>query len=434
MGMDYVTNTFTYLNDQPASLCWYHDHTMGATRLKPYLGLAAAYLILDNIDNGNTIIGQKVPSGYGKYHLPLVLQDKQFNADGSLYYPTQGISAVHPIWVPEFFGDTPVINGKAYPYLDAQPRRYRLRLLNGSQARFYNVCFKLDWHELPFWVIGSEGGLLPKPVQKSCLLIAPGERFDAIVDFTGIRLGSTVMMTNDAPAPYPMGDPANDTVTDLMKININTRVPANDRDDTVLPAKLKLPTIPRLTATPRLAPRDVVLKENTDEFDNPVEVLLNGYHFMDPTTDFIKADTTETWQWINLTIDAHPMHTHLVAFQVLNRQKFDVVQYRADWAGYLASGRLPALKPKLDQYLIGRPVPPDPEEMGFKDTVKAYPSMDPIDASYSYVTRVTAKFTLPMTSLLDYDKHTKNFGRWVYHCHILEHEENDMMRPFEVVK
>jgi spore coat protein A len=431
-GDDYVTDTFTYMNDQPASLIWYHDHTHGATRLKPYLGLAAGYLIFDDIDNGNTILGQKVPAGYGKYHLPLVLQDKQFNADGTLFYPTEGISATHPIWVPEFFGDTPVVNGKAYPYLDAQPRRYRLRLLNGSQARFYNVHFQLGGGDLPFWVIGSEGGLLPKSAPKVSLLIAPGERFDVIVDFTGIPLGSTVMMTNDAPAPYPMGDPENDTVPELMQININTAVPANDPDNTVLPANLKLPAIPRLAATPRLAPRDVVLKENTDESDNPTEVLLNGYHFMDPTTDFIKVGTTETWQWINLTVDAHPMHVHLVTFQVVNRQKFDVVQYRTDWAAYLASGRT-ALKPDVTNYLIGPPIPPDPEEMGYKDTVKAYPSLDPVDPSYSYVTRIRAKFTLPSTSILDYHWWTRNFGNWVYHCHILEHEENDMMRPFVVV-
>ena len=113
--MDYVTDTFTYMNDQPASLIWYHDHTMGATRFKPYLGLAAAYVLFDNVDTGETINGQKVPAGYGKYHLPLVIQDKEFNADGTLFYPTEGISPVHPVWVPEFFGDTPVINGKAYP-------------------------------------------------------------------------------------------------------------------------------------------------------------------------------------------------------------------------------------------------------------------------------------------------------------------------------
>ena len=134
--MDYAGDTFTYVNDQPAALLWYHDHTMGATRFKPYLGLAAAYVLFDGIDNGKTINGQKVPSGYGKYHLPLVLQDKTFKDDGSLYYPTEadGGSGGHPIWVPEFFGDTPVVNGEAYPYLDVQPRRYRLRLLNGSQA------------------------------------------------------------------------------------------------------------------------------------------------------------------------------------------------------------------------------------------------------------------------------------------------------------
>ena len=433
-GMDYITDTFTYLNDQPASLLWYHDHTMGSTRFKPYLGLAAAYLIVDNIDTGSTINGQNVPVGYGKYHLPLVLQDKQFNADGTLFYPTQGISAVHPIWVPEFFGDTPVINGKAYPYLDAQPRRYRLRLLNGSQARFYNLHFKLAGTDLPFWVIGSEGGLLPAPASKTSLLIAPGERYDVIVDFTGIPLHSTVMLTNDATAPEPMGDPANDVLPELMQININTAVPENDPDISVLPADLVLPAIPRLVATAGLPPRDVVLKENTDAFGNPIEVLLNGYHFMEPTTDFVKANTTEIWQWINLTVDLHPMHPHLVALQVLNRQKFDVLTYRTDWAAYLAAGRTPALKPDLNNYLIGQPIPPDTEEMGFKDTVKAYPSMDPLDSTYSYVTRTIAKFTLPATSLLDYNWKTKSYGKYVYHCHILEHEENDMMRPFEVVK
>ena len=421
-GMDYVTHMFTYLNDQPASMLWYHDHTMGATRLKPYLGLAAGYLIFDKVDNGTTINGQKVPSGYGKYQLPLVLQDKQFNDDGTLFYPTVGVT--HPKWVPEFFGDTPVVNGKAYPYLNAQPRRYRLRVLNGSQARFYNLHFQLDGNDLPFWVIGSEGGLLPKPAQKTGLLIAPGERFDVIVDFHRIPLGRTVMMTNDAAAPYPMGDPANDPVAELMKINVNTPVPAHDRDKTVRPVRLKLRRVARLTATRGLRPRDVVLKENADANDNPEEVLLNGYHFMDPTTDFVKRGTTETWRWINLTVDAHPMHMHLVTFQVVNRQAFDVERYKADWAAYLASGRT-TRKPNVAKYLVGTPLPPAPEEMGFKDTVKAYPG---------FVTRTRAKFTLPATSRLDYSRKTRSYGTWVYHCHILEHEENDMMRPFEVVK
>jgi len=340
--------------------------------------------------------------------------------------------------VPEFFGDTPVINGKAYPYLDAQPRRYRLRLLNGSQARFYNVQFKVGDTPAPdhgatdprpvltFHVIGSEQGLLPAPVATTSQLIAPGERFDVIVDFTGL-FGKTVMMTNNARAPYPDGDSA-DPVTELMKIKINTAVPANDPDLTVLPADLKLPAVPRLADTGLL--RDVVLMENHDDFDAPTGMLLNGYGFMDPTQDKIKAGTTETWQWINLTVDAHPMHPHLVASQVVNRQPFDVDTYTKDWLAYLASGRtLP--KPDVNgisslgvSYLTGPIEPPAPEEMGFKDTMKAPPG---------YVTRTRAKFALPATSLLDYNWRTKSFGNWVYHCHILEHEENDMMRPFEVV-
>ena len=424
-GPDYVTDTFIYTNDQPAALYWYHDHAWGVTRLQPYLGLAAAYLMLDNVDNGTTILSQKVPSG--PYHLPIVLQDKTFNDDGTLWYPTEGISDVHPIWVPEFFADTPVINGKAYPYLDAQPRRYRLRFLNGSQARFYNVHFDFDEHWLPFHIIGSEGGLLPKPVGTTSLLIAPGERFDVIADFTGLALGSVITMTNDANEPYPDGDAP--TVTQLMQIRINTAVPATDPDRTVPGALLKLPTVPRLSPTPKLPVREVVLKENTDEFGNPIEVLLNGYHFTDPVTDFLKVGTTETWAWINLTEDAHPMHTHLFTFQVLNRQALDVDAYTTAWLDYLASdtgsGRDPALKPNLNSYLINGVVPPAPEETGYKDTVKAYPG---------WVTRVRAKYTLASTSVLDFDPVTKSYGSWVYHCHILEHEENDMMRPFVVVK
>lgn len=432
-GMDYVTSTFTYMNDQPAALYWYHDHTMGATRLKPYLGLAAGYLILDDVDNGATILGQKVPSGYGKYHLPIVLQDKEFNADGTLFYPTEGISDVHPKWVPEFFGDTPVINGKAYPFLDAQPRRYRLRLLNGSQARFYNLHLQLDGRDLPFWVIGSDSGLLPAPAQTATLLIAPGERFDVIADFTGIPLGSVVMMTNDAQAPYPFGDPEND-LPELMRINISAPVPANDPDDTVSPAALRLPEVTRLAPTPNLAAREFVLKETMNDEEAPLHVYINGLGFEEPTTEFVKAGSTETWQWINLTGDAHPMHTHLVSFQVVNRQKFDVERYDADWAAYLASGRSAALKPVLDDYLIGEPLPPAPEEMGFKDTVKAYPSLDPEEETYSFVTRIIAKFDLPVLSKMDHNRKTKSYGKWVYHCHILEHEENEMMRPFEVVE
>lgn len=432
MGMDFVSDTFTYLNDQPASLLWYHDHTMGSTRFKPYLGLAGAYLITSSLDNGKTINGQRVPTGYGVYHLPIVIQDKTFNADGTLFYPTVGLTPTHPIWVPEFFGDTPVINGTAYPYLDVKPRRYRLRLLNGSQARFYNLHFQLGPQDLPFWVIGSEGGLLPAPAKKTGLVIAPGERFDIIVDFTGIPLGSDIMLANDALVPWPNGDPA-DNLPELMLIHVS--VPLDRPDISTRPAVLALPRVPRPYLPAGTKVQDIVLKETMDpDLDEPVEVKLNGYAFMDAVTEKVKAGSTQIWNFINLTGDAHPMHMHLVQFQVLNRQKFDVEAYTADWLAYLDSGRDPLLKPVLDNYLVGPLLPSAAEEKGFKDTVKCPPSLDPLDDSYSYVTRVAAKFVLPANSSLDFNPLTGSFGTWVYHCHILEHEENEMMRPFEVVK
>jgi spore coat protein A len=415
-GMDYVTDTFTYTNEQPASLLWYHDHAMGITRHNPYLGLAAGYLLLDSIDDGATINGQKVPVAGGPYHLPIIIQDKAFNANGTLFYPTVGLNAVHPIWVPEFFADVPVINGKAYPFLNAEPRRYRLRLLNGSQARFYNLKFVTAVGNLPFYVIGSEGGLLPAPVLKTSLLIAPGERFDAIVDFTGLAAGTIITLKNDAKAPYPAGQGG--ACTQLLQIRVN--LPLTSIDDTVPPASLVLPANPPLTPTPGVPPRDVVMQENMDPVTmTPIEVLLNGRHFTDPVADFVKAGTTEVWQFINLTGDAHPMHTHLVQFQTLNRQAINLAGYTTAWNNYLAGL---GAKPNLNNFLVGLPIAPAPEETGLKDTVKSYPGQ---------VTRIVATFNLPSTSALD--PVTGSYGKWVYHCHILEHEENDMMQPFEVI-
>jgi spore coat protein A len=209
---------------------------------------------------------------------------------------------------------------------------------------------------------------------------------------------------------------------------VGTPVSVTNPDLSVPAASLKLPAIARLVPTPGLREREVVGKETTDPVtDTPIEMKFNGYGSMDPTTDFVKAGTTETWDWINLTVDAHPMHVHLVSFQVVSRQALIVDGpdgYKAAWEAYLASGRQAALKPILSRYLTGPLLPPEPEEMGGKDTVKAYPG---------FVTRIRAKFDLPWTSILDMNFKKKNFGDWVYHCHILEHEENDMMRPFEVV-
>jgi spore coat protein A len=187
----------------------------------------------------------------------------------------------------------------------------------------------------------------------------------------------------------------------------------------VLPAQI--PPVP----TVGLPPRDVVLKENIDPVTlSPVEVRLNARAYTDPVEDFVTAGTTETWNFINLTVDAHPMHTHLVQFRVVSRQAISVPLYTADWYNWLAAGRNPAVEPLLANYLMGRPILPTGEEAGWKDTVKAYPGM---------VTTVVATFTVPSTATIRVIDGHNSYGKWVYHCHILEHEENDMMRPFEVV-
>src|SRR5919197_1376518 len=168
-GPHYITNTFTYYNEQRASMIWYHDHALGNTRTNVYAGLAGIYFIRDDQDTGEPSNPLGLPAG--PYELPLVLQDKTFNADGSMFYPTQGVTAYHPQWVPEFFGDVAVVNAKIWPFVDVEPRRYRLRIVNGSQSRFYNLQFadENSGRPLPFTQIGAEGGLLRAPVPMSSL-------------------------------------------------------------------------------------------------------------------------------------------------------------------------------------------------------------------------------------------------------------------------
>jgi spore coat protein A, manganese oxidase len=406
---------FEYTNAQPAANLWYHDHAMGITRLNVYAGLAGLYFIRDTFDTGISTPTNPLPAG--QYEIPLVIQDKQFNPDGSLFYPTIGVTATHPIWVPEFFGDTAVVNGHAFPFLNVEPRRYRFRIVNGSQARFYNLWLAGPGKSnLPLWVIGMEQSLLPAPVQLQTLLLAPGERADIIVDFTG-QVGATFTMSNDANTPYPGGGKrAGAKIPDIMQINVVS--PLVGTDNTTSPATLILPPIdPTPTPTPGSPMREIIMKETLDPVTlMPIHIRLNELWFNDPIEETPKSGTTETWQFINLTVDAHPMHMHLVKFKVVNRQAFNVLTYTTAYLAWVAAGRNPATKPVLANYLIGLPLPPAPEESGWKDTVKAYPGQ---------ITRVISTFDVPTGTALP--------AEYVYHCHILEHEENEMMRPMQVV-
>ena len=411
-GPHYITDTYTYYNEQLASMVWYHDHALGNTRTNVYAGLAGLYLIRDAQDTGKPDNPLGLPAG--GYEIPLVLQDKTFNADGSLFYPTVGVvPSVHPQWVPEFFGDVAVVNAKIAPFAAVEPRRYRLRMVNGSQARFYNLKFTntKNGKIQTFHQIGTDGGPLRAPVAMTTLLLAPGERADVIVDFAGLA-GAQIQLKNDAKAPYPMG--RGGQVTQLMAFNVTK--PLNGTDTTTPAANLALPALPRLPAPANT--RVQHLSETLDPISgNPINLNVEDAPYLSETTHLPdvttkpKENDVEDWLLVNTTADTHPIHLHLVTFEVIDRRPFNVAAY----------------DPKTQAITYTGPAVPAPaDEDGRKDTVKAHPGQ---------VTRIRARFELPDEGdiVLPQNVGVTN-PQYVWHCHILEHEENDMMRAFEVVQ
>jgi spore coat protein A, manganese oxidase len=393
-GMD-ETQSVGYPNEQPATLLWFHDHALGATRLNVFAGLAGAYILRDQYDTGMEPNPIGIPGG--AYEIPLVIQDRQFSRDGEFFYPTSDIEDV--VWVGEYFGDVMLVNGKVWPYLNVEPRMYRFRVLNGSNARILN----LDLSGLDFWQIGAEGGMWDIPVRTRRLVLAPAERADVLVDFRRFA-GARLMLMNHRP-PSPISNPA-PQLPQVMQIRVGTTVsqPGPTSIPPSLPgraANLGSPVNTRYITLNEIDPEEV------EWFLN-----LNAVHFEDPITETPQVGTIEDWVYINMTGDTHPIHNHLVTFQVVGRTPFDVEAYEAAYGG--PNGVPGGIDPT--PFATGPMQPPDPTERGFKDTVKANPGeFTTIRAQYDLPTGVTA----PQT--------------YVYHCHILEHEDNDMMRPFTVV-
>jgi spore coat protein A len=392
------TQTVFYSNqppEMPASLLWFHDHALGATRLNVFAGLAAAYILRDANDTGSEPNPIGIPGG--AYEIPLVIQDRQFSADGTFRYPTSTISGV--TWIGEYFGDVMLVNGKVWPYLDVEPRMYRLRILNGCNARILS----LDIGGARFWQIGAEGGMWDKPVPVTQLVLAPAERADVLVDFSTFA-GKALLVRNRKPSA-PISTPA-PPLTAVMQIRVGTTV--TTPGPTTIPASLpgRAANLPSPAAR-RFITLNEVAPETANWFLN-----LNASHFEDAATETPRVGTVEDWYYINLTEDTHPMHTHLVTFQVIGRTPFDVDAYR-DAVGVGPDGVPGGTDPT--PFATG-PMVVDPAERGFKDTVKTNPG---------YFTIIRARFDLPtgVTPPQTY----------VHHCHILEHEDNDMMRPYIVI-
>ena len=393
------TQTVVYPNElpqMPASLLWFHDHGLGTTRLNVFAGLAAAYILRDEFDTGEEPNPIGIPGG--AYEIPLVVQDRQFNPDGTFLYPTSTIAGV--TWIGEYFGDTMLVNGKVWPFLEVEPRMYRLRVLNGCNARILT----LDIGGAALWQIGAEGGMWDVPVPVNALVLAPAERADVLVDFSKFR-GSSVVLKNHR-AQAPVSNPA-PSLEQVMQIRVGTTV--GQPGPSSIPSSL--PGRKADIGGPPVMTRYLTLNE-VDAEEPDWLLNINGVRFGEgATTETPKVGTVEDWVYINMTGDTHPMHTHLVTFQVIGRTPFDVEAYAAAHEG--PNGVPGGIDPTA--FATGPMLPPAPDERGFKDTVKANPGS---------FTTIRARFDLPVGVAASQD--------YVYHCHIVEHEDNEMMRPYTV--
>lgn len=425
--------TYHYSNNQDAAGLWYHDHALGITRLNVYAGLAGGYLLRDTPGPGGTGIdtgdGTHLPPP--PYEVPLIIQDRMFNPDGSFAYPPNpdllGADGNPRPWAPEFFGDVATVNGKCWPNLEVARGKYRFRVFNGSNARFYDLKFVAGGSALVFHQIGSDGGLLNAPVRLNRLVICPGERADIVLDFAGLPAGSRIVLRNSAPVPYPDGPVSvrrgGVPLPDIMQFTV-----ASQTGYTVpLPASLRPQPLTSLRDKPTAATRSMTLVEVVDASGIPVMALLNNRMFGSPDITAVKSDTLEQWELINTTVDAHPIHLHFTQFQVLNRQRFDADAYLAATgytnpvSGLVVPGQGNAVP--VDPFLIGRPKNAPAGEQGWKDTVVALPGE---------VTRIRVPFGAAAAGGAPLAIGESFKGEYVWHCHVLEHEDNDMMQRYVI--
>ena len=413
-GPGFEKKDYYYVNDQPPTTLWYHDHSIGITRLNVYAGLAGFYLLRNEYEKS---LG--LPEG--EFEIPLVLQDRSFNEDGSLFYSTaisneqaaEEVSLPKPSIIPQFYGDTSVVNGKAWPRLTVKPNMYRFRLLNGANCRYYNLKL-LEYDESanelgrdgPLFVqIGNDGGLLPEPVAiNGRLELGPSQRADIIVDFTDYA-GKTLLLHNNAPSLYRgrLSKENDDTLPlpEVMLVDVGDQ--SDEQTASQLPKELtKVPMIPFDSVDTK---RYLTLTMQSDEYGRMIHLLgteekPSGLGMEDPITESPTLGDTEIWSIANQTAMSHPIHLHLVHFQVLGRQP---------------SGDY---DPAKDDIELDSIEPPEPYELGWNDVVTIHPAE---------VVHIIVHFG-EFEGLFN-----DQTGKYMWHCHMIEHEDYDMMRPFQVL-
>ena len=351
-----------YPNQQDAATLWVHDHAMGVSRLNVFAGLMGWYILRSDEEAALNLPAKD-------HELYLMIYDRSFDLQGQLYYPPIPDEGA---WSQEFLGDALIVNGKVRPFCDVEARKYRLRIANTSNSRFLSLALS---NGQSFQVIGSDQGLLSSSVEMTRLVLAPAERCDLIVDFSQAR-GERIKLVSDS--------------LDIMQFRVGSE---RVRDDSTVPSQLR--SITRIKESDAARNRMLTLNEFDSDNGEAMVMLLNRKHWRDPVTEIVKLNDTEIWSLVNLTQDTHPIHLHMVRFQILDRQSFSIFDYLSDET----------------LNFTGPSIPAPPHEMGWKDIVQCPPGT---------VTRIIIPFN-------GYP------GRYLWHCHILEHEANEMMRPFVVL-
>lgn len=463
------TNDYWYPNTQTPRFMWYHDHAVGITRLNAYAGLATGYLL---VSDDESVLLRRM-GVHPASEIPLVIQDKVFRTDGGLWYPNEydvqffalaknpkiPVLPV-PSLVPEFWGDTILVNGTISPYVDIEPRRYRLRILNACNTRFMSLRLVAAMGRTAplntegdvakpgpvMTVIGTEGGFLDgstPAVAKGVaynntvampLVVAPGERVDIVIDFSKVKTVAgkdplCFILYNDAPVPFPGGTPLADFWTgnrklavppapgfgpdtrNLLQFRIYPLGTLNPEGDPSVDTTWKLPDSPAPTPTAGRNVVDLALYETIDDYGRLAQnlgPLAGPMGLMEPPTEVVKAGTVEVWRIFNVTADTHPIHFHFVNVRVLSRQAFS-------WRGGLPN-------------FVSAAVPPEPHEQGWKETVR----MNPGECTTLLVEVPSLTGLAPAGANLAPQRPGISGHEYVWHCHILEHEEHDMMRPLIV--
>jgi spore coat protein A, manganese oxidase len=392
VGQSFEREVYEYTNHQPGATLWYHDHAIGITRLNVYAGLAGFYLIRDELE-------KRLNLPCGAYEIPIMIQDKTFTEYGQLFYPNNAAPPVSkPVpSTPSFFlGETIVVNGKLWPYLNVEPRKYRFRILNASNLRAYDIRLSNGGE---FCQIGTEQGLLQHPALIESFILEPAERIDLVIDFSKFK-GEEIMLLNGAVPP-------NTDLSSIMKFIVGTRVKCEDKS--TVPEDL----FPYHSVMHSLEERNVAYKErtlhldeSTDDFGRVLH-LLNNKMWQDPPTEIAELDTIEVWHLVNHFQFPHPIHVHLVDFEIIGRQPFTDVDFDENGDFKYNPLNLTEAEKLTRSFRV-----PEKFESGLKDVVRTEPGQ---------VTTIAMKFK-------------EHVGNYVWHCHILEHEDNDMMRPLKVIE